>query len=195
MHALDPTTFLYATSYIKLSYKLVLINVYTNITQHYCTLHCTHSSCRYTERNMRWHGPKTQYITAGLNSISFSYRFKILQRMNGGRRWLNRQWSDDTRQWSVCRPHTHALHEKIREADLLPGSLDIFLHLSPVLSEGECPVKRRLFARADRRVVGRAEKVGNGVALRLGVRHHFVLHALVSVVAPRLQNATTHTKN
>ena len=88
----------------------------------------------------------------------------------------------------------HALHEKIREADLLPGSLDIFLHFSPVLSEGECPVKRRLFARADRRVVGRAEKVGNGVALRLGVRHHFVLHALVSVVAPRLQNATTHQK-
>lgn len=91
--------------------------------------------------------------------------------------------------------HMH-LHEKIREADLLPGSLDIFLHLSSVLSEGECPVERRLLARADRRVVGRAEEVGNGVALRLGVGHHFVLHALVSVVAPRLQqNAATQHKH
>jgi hypothetical protein len=84
------------------------------------------------------------------------------------------------------------LHEKIREADLLPGPLDVLLHPSPVLPEGERPVERRLLARADRRLVGRAEKVGDGVALRPGVRHHLVLHALVSVVAPRLQE--THPK-
>jgi hypothetical protein len=78
------------------------------------------------------------------------------------------------------------LLEEVREPNLSAGPLDVLLHLPPVLPEGEGPVGRRLAARADGRVVGRAEEVGGGEALRLGVGHHLVLHALVPVVAPRL---------
>lgn len=86
------------------------------------------------------------------------------------------------------------LDKKIREPDLLSGSLDVFLHLVPVLPERECPVRRRLLARPDGRVVGRAKEVGNGVALRPRVGYHFVLHALVSVIAPCLQIKISNKK-
>ncbi|KAB8104029.1 hypothetical protein EE612_036663 [Oryza sativa] len=39
----------------------------------------------------------------------------------------------------------------------------------------------------DERVVGGAEEEGHGEALQRGVGHHPVLHALVHIVAPRLQ--------
>jgi hypothetical protein len=84
-------------------------------------------------------------------------------------------------------PHRVNLREKITESGLLPGPLDVLLHSSPVLSERERHVRRGLPAGADRRVVGRAEEVGDGVPLRRRVRHHSVLHALVSVIAPCLQ--------
>jgi hypothetical protein len=76
------------------------------------------------------------------------------------------------------------------EPNLVPVSFDILLNLSRVLSERERHVRRGLPASADRRVVGRAEEVGDGVPLRRRVGHHPVLHALVSVVAPCLQFKT-----
>jgi hypothetical protein len=94
---------------------------------------------------------------------------------------------------SICRCTRGFLHdEKITEPNLVPISFDILLNLSRVLSERERHVRRGLpAASADRRVVGRAEEVGDGVPLRRRVRHHPVLHALVSVVAPCLQIQNT----
>lgn len=78
------------------------------------------------------------------------------------------------------------MFEKVGEPNLFAGPLDVLLHPPPVLAEGEGPVGRRLGARADGRVVRRAQEIGYGEALRHGVGHHLVLHALVPVVAPRL---------
>lgn len=41
------------------------------------------------------------------------------------------------------------LDEEVREPDLLAGSLDVLLHLAPILPERERPVRRRLLAGAD----------------------------------------------
>ena len=82
------------------------------------------------------------------------------------------------------------MFEKVGEPDLPPGPLHVVLHPPPVVPECEIPVRRRLAAGSDGGVVGRAEEVGDGEALRLGVGHHFVLHAPVSVVAPRLNQNT-----
>jgi hypothetical protein len=60
------------------------------------------------------------------------------------------------------RANERRVFEKAGEPDLFAGPLGVLLHPPPVLAEGEGPVGRRLGARADGRVVRRAQEVGDG---------------------------------